>query len=242
MCALCEAMVPGSCPRYDVLNPNYPRNNIRLALNLIKVYLHINSVSHKMCVVRNLNNVSLQNITETEILECKNEAKLVHLLSQIRVFYAKKVIQNTGSSLLKMGKSIASKSTKQINHYFSSMDDHFSKCHIKGMGTVSGVKGRRVRFSIYYLEKLPKCSLIFEIVGPNESFSSEKVMLRNGDEPLNDNKSHLASMNYDQIAQNLLMRAATKTQSNEKNLKIPFFYEFSTDHLMITYVPLFAGL
>lgn len=46
LCALVEALVPGSCPRYDLLNPEQAIDNLNLALALIKKHLAIDSVSH----------------------------------------------------------------------------------------------------------------------------------------------------------------------------------------------------
>jgi len=45
LCALIEGVVPGSCPRFDLLNPEQPINNIKLGLTLVKKYLKIESVS-----------------------------------------------------------------------------------------------------------------------------------------------------------------------------------------------------
>lgn len=241
LCALCEAIIPGSCPRFDVLNPLFPRNNIRLALNMIKIYMQIKCVGLFSFdrIPQSLFFIPSQNITEKEIYECLSESKLVHLLSQIRIFHTKRVIKNTGTSLLKMSKQRFSAKTKAIVQYFSNADDFFKKCHIMGMGVVTGVRCRRARFSIYFPTPPTHSSLVIEIVGPNESFSSEKVVIQSNTNSNEDQKNQLKS--FDQIAQNLLMRAAMKTKNYDKNLKIPFFHECLEDHLMVTYVPLFSG-
>lgn len=44
LCALCETIIPGSCPRYDLLNPDNYVNNLRLAFCLIRNNLNIQMV------------------------------------------------------------------------------------------------------------------------------------------------------------------------------------------------------
>ena len=45
LCALMEGVVPGSCPRYDLLNPDNALDNLNLGLSLVKKHLNIDSVS-----------------------------------------------------------------------------------------------------------------------------------------------------------------------------------------------------
>lgn len=47
LCAVCEAIEPGCCPRFDLLDPQQPLNNINLALCLVKNFLNISVVSAK---------------------------------------------------------------------------------------------------------------------------------------------------------------------------------------------------
>lgn len=239
LCALCEVISPGSCPRYDLLNPNNAHNNIKLGLNLIQSYLDVKP-----------------NITVKEIYECSSEAKFVHLLSQIKIAYAKKLIKSTGSPWLKLDKLLpnaASTMAKFQNKrkLFSSptTDFFFNRCSIKGMGLISGVRSRRARFSIFFYDPLPVINLIFEIVGPNGSFSSEKVVAEfnqiiesDDDDDYSNERSakQLEIKSYDQM-QALIIRAAMQQHATDKNLKIPFFYKLFTDHILITYVPLFTG-
>ena len=44
LCALVDAVCPGSCPRYDLLKPNHKVNNCRLGLKLATKYLGIPQV------------------------------------------------------------------------------------------------------------------------------------------------------------------------------------------------------
>ena len=45
-CALMETLVPGACPRYDLLPSDHPAANLRLAGRLAKVFLGVKQVSH----------------------------------------------------------------------------------------------------------------------------------------------------------------------------------------------------
>ncbi len=52
LCALIEGVVPGSCPRFDLLNPEQSLNNIKLGLTLVKKYLNVDSVGLKLFIVK----------------------------------------------------------------------------------------------------------------------------------------------------------------------------------------------
>ena len=45
LCALCEVISPGACPRYDLLSPANAQSNIKLALGLVQAYLNVKPVS-----------------------------------------------------------------------------------------------------------------------------------------------------------------------------------------------------
>src|SRR5699024_6335890 len=45
LCALCEVISPGACPRYDLLSPANALSNIKLALSLIEAYLNVKPAS-----------------------------------------------------------------------------------------------------------------------------------------------------------------------------------------------------
>jgi len=121
----------------------------------------------------------------------------------------------------------------------ASSEFFFNRCYVKGMGLISGVRSRRARFSIYYYEPLPKISLIFEIVGPNESFCSEKVVAELND--FDAEEKQLDNQSQDHV-QSLIIRAAMQRKATDRNLKIPFFFKIFPDHILITYIPLFTGL
>lgn len=46
LCALLEALIPGSCPRHDLLHPKQEILNIELGLKLANMHLGIQSVRH----------------------------------------------------------------------------------------------------------------------------------------------------------------------------------------------------
>jgi len=246
LCALCEAISPGACPRYDLLSQSNAQNNIKLALNLILIYLNIKPVSTLSNVTKYFSMlcILMQSITVKEIHESSNEANLVHLLSLIKIAYTKKLIKSTGVSWFKLKPTHSSAEDVKALYPASSLEFFFNRCFVKGMGLISAVRNRRARFSIYYHETLPKISFIFEIVGPNESFCSQKVVAEfsglDTDDEEKENVKQLVNKSYDQV-QSLIMRAAMQKKATDKNLKIPFFYKIFADHILITYIPLFTG-
>ena len=48
LCALVDIIAPGSCPRYDLLEPRDGLRNIKLALSIISQKLNTETVSRRM--------------------------------------------------------------------------------------------------------------------------------------------------------------------------------------------------
>ena len=180
-------------------------------------------------------------MTTKEIHECSSEPKLVQLFSHIEIAHAKKIIKCTWG--LKM-KNKSSVQETESSHPLALSDFFLNQCYVKGMGLISGVRSRRARFSIYFNKPLPKICLFFDIVGPNESFCTEKIVAElntfDTEDEEKETQKQLDNQSYDQV-QWLVMRAAMQKKATEKNLKIPFFYKTFPDHILITYVPLFTG-
>ncbi|KAH7637242.1 26s proteasome non-atpase regulatory subunit 13-like protein [Dermatophagoides farinae] len=225
LCALCEQIISGCCPRYDLLNPNNYVNNLKLAL----------------CLIRN--NLNIQtDLNVKEIYECKNDAKLIHLLFRMKMVHTKAMLKSN---------DIRTKQSKRWENqkiskakYLESYDQFFNNCKIKGMGITLGVRSRRSRFSIYFASSYPldQCSFIIEILGPIGSFCSEKIEINNCSRRLQNSLNVIGQyFCHDEMIQNLTMKAAMKIKFHRMNLKIPFFCELMDDHILITYIPLYAG-
>ncbi|CAG2117009.1 unnamed protein product [Medioppia subpectinata] len=155
LCALIEAIVPGSCPRYDLLNSDTAMDNINLGLSLIKKHLNINTT-----------------IESHEIHDCKEEAKFVYFLSRVK-FESMKLMMR---SLLKRS-IIQRKDSSGASHLmFESLFGDEKVCFAKGMGLILGVRTRKARFNIF-CKPTPKLNLVIEIMGPNNTikFSSDII-------------------------------------------------------------------
>ncbi|XP_027194559.2 regulatory particle non-ATPase 9 [Dermatophagoides pteronyssinus] len=220
LCALCETIRPGSCPRFDLLNPNNYVNNLKLAFYLIR------------------NNLNIQtDLNVNEIYECHNEAKIIHLLSQMKKVHTESMLLKSDPIRTRHSKQWINQIISKIK-YLESHDQFLNDYKIKGMGITLGVRSRRTRFSIYYASYPREFSFIIEILGPIGSFCSEKIEIDNSKRLQNVVRS---SFYRDEMTQNLTMKAAMKIKYNRMNLKIPFFFELMDDHILITYIPLYAG-
>lgn len=51
LCALIEKIVPGACPRFDLLDPDQSLRNLKLALHLIEKFFKIKSVRFLFCII-----------------------------------------------------------------------------------------------------------------------------------------------------------------------------------------------
>ncbi|CAG2162110.1 unnamed protein product [Oppiella nova] len=153
LCALIEGIVPGSCPRFDLLSADNEIDNINLGLALIKRHLNIDST-----------------IESHEIHDCKEEAKFVYFLSRVK-FESMKLLMK---SLLK--RSIIQKrdSSGASHMMFESLFSDEKVCFAKGMGLILGVRTRKARFNIF-CKPTPKLNLMIEIMGPNNTMCSEKI-------------------------------------------------------------------
>ncbi|XP_054164819.1 uncharacterized protein LOC128962470 [Oppia nitens] len=157
LCALMEGVVPGSCPRYDLLNPEQEIENLNLGLSLIKKHLNIDSP-----------------IESQEIHDCEEEAKFVYLLSRVK-FESMKILMK---SLIRRS-IIDQKDSFGNNHkMFESLFSDQKACFAKGMGLILGVRTRKARFNIF-CKPTPKLNLIIEIMGPNNSMCSERIAIFN---------------------------------------------------------------
>lgn len=149
LCALIESLVPGSCPRYDLLNPDHKWDNVRLALKLIEKKIGIKP-----------------EITIEEIIDCKpkTEKKIACLLAQIKV----------ASTKLKARPIINRPDDDDAD---SVVFDVEQECLARGMGLSVAVTGRQARFNIF-LKSISNLNIVIEIKGPNGSLCSERITNR----------------------------------------------------------------
>ncbi|UXI18960.1 Sel1 repeat-containing protein 1-like protein [Sarcoptes scabiei] len=216
LCAVCEAIEPGCCPRFDLLDPQQPLNNINLAL----------------CLVKNFLNISVE-LDAKQLSEGRNGAKLVRLLLKMKARYDQKMTHSTSWNDNENGLS-----RKTISN---SAFEFFQRCHLTGMGIFLGVRGHRTRFNIDLGRNSPNFSFVIEIIGPYESFCSETIEI---DRKSNQSFRILANDSSDtesDLAQKLIIKTVSKWKKIKLHLKIPLFYEIVNENIKMTYVPLFAG-
>ncbi|XP_023215990.1 uncharacterized protein LOC111618667 isoform X1 [Centruroides sculpturatus] len=149
LCALVEALVPGSCPRYDLLNPEHKWDNARLALKLVEKKIGIKP-----------------EVTTEEIIKCnpKNEKKVACLLAQIKV----------ASSKLKVRPTINRPDEEDDDNVVFDIEQ---ECLARGMGLSVAVIGRQARFNIF-LKSISNLNIVIEIKGKTGSLCSERITNR----------------------------------------------------------------
>lgn len=145
LCALAEKLVPGACPRFDLLDGDQRSRNLKLALHLIEKHIKIKSP-----------------IKADEILQDEKfpEKKLLLLIAQMKMASEKFELQ--GSSL-EPRKDFMSRTT------FVS-----DKCFARGMGLLLAVRGRKACFTIL-LDSIEHLDMVIEIRGPENTACSKRI-------------------------------------------------------------------
>ncbi|XP_076322051.1 uncharacterized protein LOC143231390 [Tachypleus tridentatus] len=149
ICALVEELVPGSCPRYDLLNAENSLANVKLGLKLVEQATGIKP-----------------GVMAEEIVECHSgtERKLFCLLSQMKLAAAKLKI-----------KTVLKRPVIEVNKQLVFGEEQ--DCIAKGMGLALAVRGRKARFNIY-LKSTTNLNIVIEIKGPKGTYCTERITNR----------------------------------------------------------------
>ncbi|XP_033625074.1 serine-rich adhesin for platelets-like [Asterias rubens] len=147
LCVLLNAVVPGTCPRHDLLRPDHSVNNCRLAVRLVQRNLGIR-----------------QPIMPEEMGDPKKigEKKMMQYINSIRyASYIPVEEPETPIKLPEIGKQI------ELNTD--------NECTASGSGLVVAVIDKRARFNITTQTYISK-NLYVEITGPNREKVRRKIL------------------------------------------------------------------
>ncbi|XP_064470679.1 uncharacterized protein LOC135385337 isoform X2 [Ornithodoros turicata] len=145
LCALLDSMYPGSCPRYDLLNPDNSLSNMQLAFLLIEKHTPVRL-----------------DITAEEVVEGQPGIKkaIRSIVAQLKLISAKTDLQKALGRL--------PNNTGEIQ-YASKQE-----CFAKGMGLILAVRGRRATFNVFTRPTHSFC-IVVEIRGPDGSISKQTI-------------------------------------------------------------------
>ena len=168
LCILIDSIIPGACPRYDLLNPEDADKNVNLAINLIRESLSMDPV-----------------IRTDRVIRANNPKEMIYLLSRLKILCRRRLEQRAsqlnrnhriGSIGIKLTDD-AGKSTDLKNHLnedqktVNDILDDGSACFAKGMGLQLAVVGRVARFNLF-VKSVSDMNLVIEIIGPKSTGSS----------------------------------------------------------------------
>ncbi|KAI1280818.1 hypothetical protein HDE_13693 [Halotydeus destructor] len=151
LCALVDAIVPGSCPNFHLLAPENGLVNIRLALSVIEQQLAIEE----------------SGIEAEKLYQGNAQRSLFNLLKKLKLESAKRHLR---WALKRPVVRLAEDGGKSGDLDFSN-----SECFAKGMGLILAVQGRRARFNIFF-KSVSELNLTVEVIGPQNSAGSKKLM------------------------------------------------------------------
>ncbi|XP_029822500.2 uncharacterized protein LOC8039013 isoform X3 [Ixodes scapularis] len=149
LCALLDSMYPGSCPRYDLLNPDNCLSNAELAFFLLEKHTPIRP-----------------EITAEELAEGSQciEKAVRAIVSHLKQISAKTQLQRA------LGKRPSIKEDTDDSNSLVAKQN----CFAKGMGLILAVRGRKATFNIFTRSTCNFC-IVVEIKGPDNSICKEII-------------------------------------------------------------------
>ncbi|ELT98116.1 hypothetical protein CAPTEDRAFT_207778 [Capitella teleta] len=229
LCALVEALCPGSCPRYDLLKPGHKVNNCRLGLKLAFKYLGVP-----------------QNIASAEDIALANshrEKKVMRLLSLMK--WASTQRQKLTAKTI--GGEDSSPAKGKIN-----------PCTARGSGLIVGLTNKRSKFDLHTPpNELLDIHII--ITGPKAERCDEKIIslfpTKNNTPatPTEPTESKAASRWHESTArllgtenmQQIIHRrhSAVNVAEISDALKVPFDYKCICEgSILVSYIPRNEGI